>query len=274
MILKIKVINLNSKIIKSQIYHQRLGKKSNSFSYNALMFLIDLDELEILNSTLKLFGYNKFGIFKFSDKDYLTQNNLSTFQNVMNWLKKYKLSNSVSKIYSLTTVRFLNHTFNPITIYYILDSSNKIICHIAEVNNTFGDGHVYVLRNGKNDKQNIIAYNIDKTFKVSPLYEISGQYEFRFSSEFKNSMAVHIDLIQNSQKVFKSGFKGSSVEFNDKNLLKFIFKMPLNNFLIIPRILYQAGKMHFIQKIPFANKDVPKHKDTYKASYPPYIRIL
>ncbi len=265
---------MNSKIIKSQIYHKRLGQKTNSFSYNALMFLIDLDELEILNSTLKLFGYNKFGIFKFSDKDYLTQNKLTTYKNVTNWLKKYDLNNSVSKIYSLTTVRFLNHTFNPITIYYILDSSNKIICHIAEVNNTFGDGHVYVLRNGKNNKQNIITYNTDKTFRVSPLYDISGQYEFRFSSEFKNSMAVHIDLIQNSQKVFKSGFKGSSVEFNDKNLLKFILKMPLNNFLTIPRILYQAGKMHFIHKIPFANQDVAKHRDTYKSSYPPYIRIL
>ena len=54
-------------------------------------------------------------------------------------------------------MRFLNHTFNPITIYYILDSNNKIICHIAEVNNTFGDGYVYVLRDGKNDKQNIIS---------------------------------------------------------------------------------------------------------------------
>jgi len=265
---------LNSKIIKSEIYHQRIGHKSNAFSYNALMFLIDLDELEILNSKLKLFSYNKFGMFKFSDKDYLTQNKLTTFQNVTHWLKKYELSNSVSKIYCLTTVRFLNHTFNPITIYYILDSTNKIICHIAEVNNTFGDGHVYILRNGKNDKQNIISYNTDKTFRVSPLYEISGQYEFRFSSEFKNSMAVHIDLIQNSKKVFKSGFKGNSFEFNDKNLMKFILKMPLNNFLIIPRILYQAGKMHFIHKIPFAKKDNAKHKDTYKSSYPPYIRIL
>ena len=43
---------MNSKIIKSEIYHQRLGHKSNAFSYNALMFLIDLDELEILNSKL------------------------------------------------------------------------------------------------------------------------------------------------------------------------------------------------------------------------------
>jgi len=35
-------------------------------------------------------------------------------------------------------------------------------------------------------------------------------------------MVVHIDLIQDSKKVFKSGFSGSGVEFNDKNLMKFI----------------------------------------------------
>ena len=92
---------MNSKIIKSKIYHHRLGQKSNSFSYNAMMFLIDLDELEILNSSLKLFGYNKSGIFKFSDNDYLTKNNLTTYQNVMNWLKKYELNHSVSPFQQL-----------------------------------------------------------------------------------------------------------------------------------------------------------------------------
>ena len=46
------------------------------------------------------------------------------------------------------------------------------------------------------------------------------------------------------------------------------------DLLFNPGIGLAEGYMHFIHKIPFANKDAAKHKDTYKSSYPPYIRIL
>jgi len=46
------------------------------------------------------------------------------------------------------------------------------------------------------------------------------------------------------------------------------------DLLFNPGIGLAEGYMHFIHKFPFANKDVAKHKDTYKSSYPPYIRIL
>ena len=62
---------MNSKIIKSKIYHQRLGKTTNSFSYDVLMFLFDISELSDLNDSLKLFKYNNLGVFRFSDNDFL-----------------------------------------------------------------------------------------------------------------------------------------------------------------------------------------------------------
>lgn len=265
---------MNSKIIKSTIYHQRLGEVSNTFSYKVLMFLIDVSELNELNNTLKLFSYNKIGVFKFSDSDFLHKNKLNVHKKIINFLSTNKVTKPVCKIYSLTTIRFLNHTFNPITIYYIIDEHESLICHVAEVNNTFGEGHIYFLNHNISDDDDFYVYETIKNFRVSPLYDVSGYYQFRISKNFTDNLSVHIDLIQNDELVFKSGFKGVPYEFEDSNLLKFIYKMPFNTFLTIPRILFQAGKLHFLHKIPFASKHYKKHKETYESSYPPYIKIL
>ncbi|MAW67255.1 MAG: hypothetical protein CL708_05495 [Chloroflexi bacterium] len=265
---------MNSKIIKSKIYHNRLGEKTNSFSYNVLMFLFDISELSDLNDSLKLFNYNKLGVFRFSDNDFLHKNNLNILEKLKKYLSSFDLNDNVNQIFSLTTIRFLNHTFNPITIYYVLDQNEDIICHIAEVNNTFGEGHLYLLKNNISKDTKYFIYETPKNLRVSPLYDVSGYYQFKISRDFLNDLSVHIDLYQDSKLQFKSGFKGKSYKITDKNLFKFICKMPFNTFLTVPRILYQAGKMHFLQKIPFAKKHVNKHKDTYESSYPPYIRIL
>ena len=102
-------------------------------------------------------------------------------------------------------------------------------------------------------------------------------YIYHFIKTFGESSNItstcSVSVVLNSSPL-KSGFKGKSYEITDKNLFKFICKMPFNTFLTVPRILYQAGKMHFLQKIPFAKKHVNKHKNTYESSYPPYIRIL
>ena len=265
---------MNSKIVKSTIYHKRLGDINNSFSYKVLMFLFDISELSKLNKTLKLFSYNNLGVFKFSDADFLHKNKFNVNKKIINFLNKNKITNQVSKIYSLTTIRFLNHTFNPITIYYIFDKNKNIICHIAEVNNTFGEGYIYLLNQNLSNDNNFYVYETPKNFRVSPLYDVLGYYQFRISKDFTESLSVHIDLFQNNELVFKSGFKGEFYELKDSNLLKFIFKMPFNTFLTIPRILFQAGKMHFLHKIPFASKNYKKHNATYESSYPPYIKIL
>ena len=265
---------MNTKIVKSKIYHRRIGEKTNSFSYNVLMFLFDISELDFLNRSLNLFSYNKLGVFRFSDKDFLHKNGLNIADKLIQYLSSFKLNEKIDKIYSLTTIRFLNHTFNPITIYYVLNKNKDIICHIAEVNNTFGEGYLYLLSNNISNDPNYYVYETEKNFRVSPLYDVSGYYQFRISRDFLNDLSVHIDLYQDDKLIFKSGFKSKFYTISDINLLRFIFRMPFNTFLTIPRILYQAGKMHFIQKIPFAKKDTKKHKDTYKSSYPPYIKIL
>ena len=52
-------------------------------------------------------------------------------------------------------------------IFYYKNIQAKVVYHIAEVHNTFGEGHLYILNNG--DESEIgDEYLVPKEFHVSP----------------------------------------------------------------------------------------------------------
>ena len=64
--------------------------------------------------------------------------------------------------------RIFGYVFNPITVYYCLEN-NKISAMIYEVNNTFGEDHIYVvLKLMTIIPQNIIA---GRNFMFRHLYQ-------------------------------------------------------------------------------------------------------
>ena len=80
----------------------------------------------------------------------------------------------------ITTLSVLKHTFNPFIFYYCFDDEGTVVYHIAEVHNTFGEGHLYILNNG--DESEIgDEYLVPKEFHVSPFNKVEGDYNFHFS---------------------------------------------------------------------------------------------
>ena len=60
----------NSCIYNGQVIHKRFKPKEHYFKYNVFSFLIDLDELSIIEKEIKFFSYNKFNLISFYDRDH------------------------------------------------------------------------------------------------------------------------------------------------------------------------------------------------------------
>ena len=45
----------------------------------------------------------------------------------------------------VTTPRFLRYAFNPVSFHYCYNKNNELKVIVLEVNNTFGEKHLYVL---------------------------------------------------------------------------------------------------------------------------------
>ncbi len=61
--------------------------------------------------------------------------------------------------------RFLGYAFNPISIFHCYDKNNYLKVIILEVNNTFGEKHLYVLKRNqaKDHEAKKLGYAKDKT---------------------------------------------------------------------------------------------------------------
>ena len=93
----------------------------------------------------------------------------------------------------LAGLRYLGHSFNPVSFYYCFDSAGeRVEAVVADVENIpWGERHAYVLARGEREGP-VLSDELDKTLHVSPLMGMDQTYGFR-ASEPGERLAVHIE---------------------------------------------------------------------------------
>lgn len=250
-----------SSIYLGKLTHIRQGEIANQFTYPLNMYAIDLDELNELHKNVSSFSYNKLNLLSIWDKDYLTPEKLSIKEKLLSLLNKEGCGDNIQQIILLTNPRYLNYVFNPMSAYYCFTPTGSLRCCVVEINNTFGDKHVYIVDNpvSKPTEDVIGHFKVTKGFHVSPFYDLKGEYEFKFS-DIREKMILTFDM-NNGQTIFHAFLKGQrKIPFSQANVLKTLLKYPINAWLTMPRILWQAAKLYFIKKLPVFTR--PKPLDT------------
>lgn len=261
---------VNSSIYIGTITHIRKGEIENAFTYPLTMYAIDLDELNSLHKTLPSFSYNKFNLLSIWDKDYLTEGTLPIKSKLLEILEKEGCGDNIDRIVLLTVPRYINYVFNPMSAYYCFTKEGSLRCCLVEVNNTFGDKHVYVVDNpiAKPTEEVIGHFKITKGFHVSPFYDLKGEYEFRFS-DIRDNLDITFDMSGDDIRFHARLKADKKLPLTQANLVKTTFKYPLRAWMTMPRILWQAGKLYLIKKAPFYSRPEPFDKNTIRQSAAP-----
>ena len=262
-------MNLKSRIYEGAITHARTKPVKHNFSFPIYTFVIDLDELDLLDKEVRFFGHNRGSVFTLYDSDHLGSGGGSIKQKLKKWLIKFGHKEKYSTVKMITTLRVFKHTFNPVIFYYCLDSENKIVYHVAEVHNTFGEGHLYILNKGRKSKVGT-EYLVPKEFHVSPFNKVEGDYNFHFS-KLKEKLDVRINVSKNKENFFYARISGNSKKITKYNLIKLATRYPIRTLMIIPKILAEAAKLYYVKNLKIVDKPEPSSKKTYKATYPAYI---
>ena len=148
----------------------------------------------------------------------------------------------------LAAVRYV---FNPVSFWFCYDRSRSLIAVLAEVNNTFGGTHSYLLHNDGlplPERQEIRA---DKRFHVSPFCTVAGHYDFRFRLD-KAVQVVRIDYHDGAGAgpLLLTAISGKPAGWGAASLLRALLRMPLLTFGVVARIHWQALRL-WIKKVPF-----------------------
>ena len=241
---------MNSSIYNGTVIHKRFKPKKHFFRYSVFSLFIDLSELNQLDNSIKFFSFNKFNLISFFEKDHGDRDGSSLIEWVKKNLKENNISSENIKIKLLCYPRILGYVFNPLSVFFIYNSKNKLISILYEVKNTFGEQHTYIFK--VEDDLNLFQHNCSKKFHVSPFIEMNCNYFFRILKPGEK-ISVIIDQYHSNEKILYASQDGKRADFNSKELLKSYLKHPLMTFKIISAIHYEAFKL-WTKGIKFISK--------------------
>jgi cyclopropane-fatty-acyl-phospholipid synthase len=256
---------VNSKIYVGTVSHTRTWPTVHSFTYPVYTYAFDLTELPSLVGAAPLFGYNSFKPVSLYDKDYFDPGPEPIFEKARRFLAKHVPdAASISRIELVTSARYFNYVFNPVSFFYCYNAQETVKYVLAHVNNTFGETHVYLLNNPLDKAKNSFQrFQIDKEFHVSPFFDREGLYDFHFAP-LGDKLDIHIRLVKNGKTVFNARLAGDAQPFTTGKLVQTISRYPLATLLTVPRIVWEAGKLYFQRRLPVYKKPVASSEFTVR----------
>ena len=226
---------MNSCIYNGVIKHQRFKPIKHSLNYKTFSLLVDLDEIETLANNISIFSLNKFNIFSFYNLDHGERDGSSIKDWVLKNIKKFNISNNITKIKLLCYPRIFGYVFNPLSIFYCYEN-NDLRAIFYEVKNTFNEQHTYIFKIKDNEK---IEQKCKKKFYVSPFMNMETYYNFKLLNP-EDRLSIFIKQTDGEETVLTATQTGEKREFSFKQLLTNFFKYPLMTIKIISSIHYEA----------------------------------
>lgn len=243
----------NSKLFRGEVVHERLVPEQHRFSYPMTFFGFDLNELPLLGESLKLFGYNQAGVLSLWDKDYLRGRSDPIGQQLAEFLPpcgegEYTLL--------ITSPKYFGYAFNPVN-FHLRIANGTLIAVVAEVNNTFGDRHLYPLTDLEKTGEHTWIAQCAKDFHVSPFNDLEGAYHFSFCIENK-SIFLGVDLHKDGQVVMKTWLSGKAHDLSTKRVLVHALAHPWDTAVnSLPRIVWQAALLFYKRKLVVFRRPKP-----------------
>jgi len=251
-----------SKLYTGLVEHERFHPASHQLAYKLYMYALDLAELEALDQQLPLFGYNRLRPVSVYDRDYLGRQSVSIRRKVLEHVSADISADDVKRIILVTSPRLLGYVFNPASFYFCFSHSGRLLAALTEVNNTFGEKHVYVLSgNLQADGEFPARFQADKAFHVSPFNNMDGAYQFTFA-DIREKLDICIDLHRKGKHILRARLQGDPLPLTSSNHMKTILRHPIRPHLTIARIHREAFKLFFIRKLDFFSKPVPRSSMT------------
>jgi len=225
-------------LIRGQVMHERLRPVLHRFVYPVFYVRLNLARLDELNSAW--FGINRRRLASIRTRDYGPRDG-SDLQDWMRQILKQADITADGDIWLQTFPRLFGFVFNPVSFWYCHDQDGALRAVLAEVNNTFGESHRYLLdaRQAMRDGQELVS---EKNMHVSPFCQVQGHYRFRFRDSAQTAM-VSLDYHDEQGLLIKTAVGGKVQHLTPQSIRRAVLKQPWLTIGIVAGIHWQALKL-------------------------------
>ena len=232
---------VNSGIYSGRLKHSRLAPKKHEFDYRVFMLLVDLDELDEVIQSSRLFGSALWSPVQFKRSDYFGDSEVSLVESVRNKVECETGQRPNGKILMLANWRYFGYVTNPIVVYYCYNNYDQLQSLVLEVTNTpWHETHVYVLPCDPDAKMQRIQFA--KAMHVSPFNPMQIEYRW-ISNDPTEQLTLHLENWRNESKEFYASLRLQRRELTRLSLMKATLAYPFMTIKVIAMIYWNALRL-------------------------------
>jgi DUF1365 family protein len=227
------------------VRHARLRPVAHAFRYPTLFLLLPMRSLHAPGRRPAL-AHNRAGLISFHDRDHGDGR-----ANAVEWLDELLaregITDATGEAWLHCYPRMLGYTFKPVSFWYCHRDDGTLRAVVAEVNNTFGERHTYVL-DGAAWGRELFAR---KAMHVSPFCRIEGGYRFRFFLDLARGRTLaRVDHDDAQGPLLRTCVGGTLEPATRAALLRSAMRFPLLMVGVMARIHWQAARL-WLARVPF-----------------------
>lgn len=234
-------------LLVGRVMHERLGPARHRFVYPVFCVRCNLARLAALDSWW--FGINRWRPLGLCVRDYGPRDG----SDLGAWMRSRLAEAGLpadGEIWLQTFPRVFGYAFNPVSFWFCHDSAGRLRALLAEVRNTFGGRHSYLLSAGDGgpiDARTVLVCR--KALHVSPFCRLEGHYVFRVR-DGQGAAAVAIDYYDAQGLLIRTALAARMQPLTRTNALGALARQPWLTFWMIAQIHWQALRL-FLKKVPF-----------------------
>jgi DUF1365 family protein len=194
------------------------------------MVLLAVEELPDLDRQLRLFGHNRPRPVSFHDRDHLDASGMGVRADLAASVRRQGHELPDGRVELLTHCRVLGYVFN------CYGRDGRLGLTVAEVNNTYGDRHVYVVPPSE-------EWRSKKLMHVSPFFEPhAGSYRWRLPPPGER-VEAGVELTRNGETQLRARLSLSRRPLSDRALASALARLPFMTLKVSAAIHFEALRL-------------------------------
>jgi DUF1365 family protein len=243
-------VNAEPALFACEIAHIRTAPRRYGLRHRTYMWLVDPDRPPRLPFPLR-------PLARFDPRDHFAGDRPSIRAGLDDFLAGHGVDLDGGRVLMLTHARVFGYVFNPLTLYWCHGPDGEPRCVVAEVHNTYGGRHSYLLRPDASG-----TARAEKRFYVSPFFPVDGGYRMRVPSPGQRlDLTVHLD--REGGRAFTATVRGTRRAVSTASLLRLALRHPWSTLAVSAAIRFHGIRL-YLRGLPVQPR--PGHRTSEKAT--------
>lgn len=253
---------MTSALYRGDLVHVRTDDLApRRFRYPVYVASIDLAELPSLHDRLRLFSHGGRNLHALHDTDYEDGARGLAAAHAAVLAGAGLPAPAHTRL--VTNLRICGYTFNPVSFFLGYGASGALESVVAEVNNTYGGRHRYVLGPAQriSGPSPRVGFRTPRELYVSPFLHGERTYDWWFDAPLDGDalgITMHVDTPA-GDRVLTAHLAGRRRALDDRALLGAALRYPLMAIQVIGLIHLEAMILRFVRGVPY-RRPGPDHR--------------